>query len=70
MLLVRESGDDLARLEVIDHGEALLADIREKQQPSKRAVQRYLDRLKEIDFNGYSIPEKQRVAEAVNAITQ
>ena len=70
MLLVSESGHDLARLEVIDHGEALLADIREKQQPSKRAVQRYLDRLKEIDFNGYSIPEKQRVAEAVNAITQ
>jgi len=70
MQLVRGSGHDLARLEVIDHGEALLADIREKQQPSKRAVQRYLDRLKEIDFNGYSIPEKQRVAEAVNAITR
>jgi len=68
MLLVREAGEDLSRLDVFQNGRALLDQIREGQEPTKRSVQRYLDRLKETDFANYTATQKREVADAVNRL--
>jgi len=67
MRLVIEPGEDLSRLDVVDHGKALLGSV---VTPSAQQVQLYLDQLHKADFTSFSIPEKHEIARTVNRLVE